>query len=91
MSELIDSGARTRRGLLEHLILQIHEGVAPGQVQRQLVRLLGRVPCGLVVEVEQELLAEGLPAQEVTQDLTAKRALAGEQRLLSRSDGGADA
>jgi hypothetical protein len=66
MSELIDNGARARKGLLRHLILQLHDGVAPGQVQKQLVRLLGQVPYGLVVEVEQELLAEGLPAQEVT-------------------------
>jgi hypothetical protein len=66
VSELIDNQSRTRKGVLKHLILQLHEGVAPAQVQKQLVRLLGQVPYGLVVEVEQELMAEGLPPEEVT-------------------------
>jgi uncharacterized protein len=66
MSELIDNSAQPRKDLLKHLILQLHDGAAPVQVQRQLVRLLGQVPYGLVVEVEQELMAEGLPPEEVT-------------------------
>lgn len=52
--------------MLKHLILQLHEGTAAAQVQKQLVRLLGQVPYDLVVEVEQELMAEGLPVEEVT-------------------------
>ena len=66
MSELIETGAPPRKDLLKHLILQLHSGEAPEVVQRQLVRLLGQVPYGLVVEVEQELIADGLPAEEVT-------------------------
>ena len=66
MSELIDNGAPARKDLLKHLILQLHAGAAPAQVQRQLVRMLGQVPYGLVVEVEQELMADGMPPEEVT-------------------------
>lgn len=66
MSELIDNGAEDRKDLLKHLILQLHVGAAPAQVQRQLVRLLGQVPYGLVVEVEQELMEDGMPPAEVT-------------------------
>jgi DUF438 domain-containing protein len=66
MSELIENGGASRKDLLKHLILQLHVGAAPAQVQRQLVRVLGQVPYGLVVEVEQELIAEGMPAEEVT-------------------------
>ncbi len=66
MSELIDNGARSRRELLKHLILQLHSGTAPEQVQKQLVRVLGQVPYGDVVEVEQELLRDGLPTEEVS-------------------------
>ena len=66
MSELIESGDPSRKDLLKHLILQLHAGTAPTQVQRQLVRFLGQVPYGVVVEVEQELMAEGLPPSEVT-------------------------
>ncbi len=66
MSELIDNGAPARKDLLKHLILQLHVGEAPAQVQRQLVRMLGQVPYGMVVEVEQELIEDGLPPEEVT-------------------------
>ncbi len=66
MSELIDNGARARKELLKHLILQLHGGIAPAQVQKQLTRMLGQVPYGLVVEVEQELMADGMPPEEVT-------------------------
>src|SRR6266498_5724928 len=54
------------RSLLKHLILQLHVGAAPAQVQKQLVRMLGQVPYGLVVEVEQELIEDGMPPEEVT-------------------------
>jgi hypothetical protein len=66
MSELIDNGGLDRKDLLKHLILQLHVGAAPAQVQKQLVRLLGQVPYGLVVEVEQELIEDGMPPEEVT-------------------------
>jgi DUF438 domain-containing protein len=64
MSELIDN-TRKKKDLLKHLILQLHEGEAPDAVRKQLVRLLGEVPYERVVEVEQELISEGLPAEEV--------------------------
>ncbi len=64
MSELIDN-AKARRGVLKHLILQLHEGKAAEEVKSQLLKLLGRVPYNEVVEVEQELIAEGLPAGEI--------------------------
>lgn len=66
MSELIDKGGLAPKDLLKHLILQLHVGEAPAQVQRQLVRMLGQVPYGLVVEVEQELIEDGMPPEEVT-------------------------
>lgn len=66
MSELIHNDSKRRRDLLKHLILQLHDGTAASQVQSQLVRLLGQVPYGLVVEVEQDLMRDGLPPEEVT-------------------------
>ena len=65
MSELIDNDGRRRKELLKHLILELHKGQAPAQVQKQLTRMLGQVPYGMVVEAEQELMAEGLPPEEV--------------------------
>jgi hypothetical protein len=64
MSELIDN-AKARRGVLKHLILQLHEGKAPEDVKPQLLRLLGRVPYNEVVEVEQELISEGMQIGEI--------------------------
>jgi len=64
MSELIDN-AKARRGVLKHLILQLHEGKTPEDVKPQLLRLLGRVPYSEVVEVEQELISEGMPSEEI--------------------------
>ena len=64
MSELINSAAK-RKELLKHMILQLHKGEAPEQVRKQLIRLMGQVPYNEVVEVEQELIEEGLPQEEV--------------------------
>ena len=64
MSELINNALK-RKELLKHMILQLHEGRAPDAVRAQLTRLLGSVPYNDVVEVEQELIAEGLPQEEV--------------------------
>ncbi len=64
MSEIIDN-SRQRKELLKHIILQLHEGVAPEQVKERLINLLQKVPYGDVVEVEQELINEGLPIEEV--------------------------
>ena len=64
MSELIDNTEK-RKNLLKHMILQLHNGEAPAAVKNQLARLMGSVPYDLVVEVEQELMAEGLPFEDV--------------------------
>lgn len=64
MSELIDNAER-RKELLKHMILQLHKGEAPEQVRPQLIRVLGQVPYNDVVEVEQQLIDEGLPAEEI--------------------------
>lgn len=64
MSELINNNQQ-RKKLLKELILQLHQGKAAKVIKKQLVQILGKVPYGLVVEVEQELIKEGLPVQEV--------------------------
>ncbi len=64
MSELINNSG-SRKELLKHMILQLHEGVAPEAVKARLVALMAKIPYGEVVEVEQELISEGLPESEV--------------------------
>lgn len=64
MSELINN-PKDRKNLLKHMILQLHEGVAPEDVKRRLRDLMSKIPYGEVVEVEQELISEGLPETEV--------------------------
>jgi uncharacterized protein len=64
MSEIINNSGR-RKELLKHMILQLHKGDAPGMVRNRLVELLKSIPYDVVVEVEQELISEGLPVDEV--------------------------
>ena len=64
MSELINNSEH-RKELLKHLILQLHKGEAPEVVRKRLIELLRSIPYDEVVEVEQELINEGLPQEEV--------------------------
>ncbi|MFV0346727.1 MAG: DUF438 domain-containing protein [Bacteroidales bacterium] len=64
MSELIDN-SRHRKEQLKELILKLHEGSSPDEVRRELEASLQNIPYGEVVEVEQELIAEGLPETEI--------------------------
>ncbi|MCD6122947.1 MAG: DUF438 domain-containing protein [Spirochaetales bacterium] len=64
MSELITDMPKKRK-LLKEMILHLHKGEAPETVQKELAKLLGEVPYGLVVGIEQELIQEGLPTEEV--------------------------
>ncbi len=64
MSELINN-LQEKKELLKHMIMQLHEGVAPEAVKARLIEIMSKVPYGLVVEVEQELISEGLPEAEV--------------------------
>ncbi|WP_353122878.1 DUF438 domain-containing protein [Dysgonomonas capnocytophagoides] len=64
MSELINNSAK-RKELLKHLILQLHSGEAPDAIRKRLEEYLKTVPYNEVVEVEQELISEGLPEEEV--------------------------
>lgn len=64
MSELINN-SRFRKNQLKELILKLHDGESPDQVRRELIESLKSIPYGEVVEVEQELMQEGLPQEEV--------------------------
>jgi len=59
MSELINNSEK-RKELLKHMILQLHAGEAPEEVRSRLIELMKKVPYGVVVEVEQELISEGV-------------------------------
>lgn len=64
MSEIIsNSGLRKKK--LKELILKLHNGENPQQVREELKSTLHMIPYGEVVEVEQELIREGLPESEV--------------------------
>lgn len=64
MSELINNSQK-RKELLKHMILQLHSGEAPEEIKKRLQELLKSIPYDEVVEVEQELISEGLPEEEV--------------------------
>jgi len=64
VSKNIDNSA-FRKAKLKELILKLHAGESQDSVQQELIQTLGSIPYGEVVEVEQELLEEGLPQEEV--------------------------
>ncbi|MBE0644415.1 MAG: DUF438 domain-containing protein [Bacteroidetes bacterium] len=66
MSELINNSEQ-RKQLLKHMIRELHSGTAPAEVRSRLEHLLGGIPYGEVVEVEQELIAEGISQEEIQQ------------------------
>lgn len=64
MSELINN-SHVRKAKLKELILRLHAGDTQESVRNELLVSLSQIPYGEVVEVEQELMAEGLPEEEV--------------------------
>ncbi len=64
MSELINN-SDDRKKRLKELILKLHKGESEQQVRAELLQSLKQIPYGEVVEVEQELISEGLPEEEV--------------------------
>lgn len=64
MSELINN-SDFRKAQLKKLILKLHQGENAEKVREELIKTLQHIPYGEVVEVEQELMAEGLPEEEV--------------------------
>jgi hypothetical protein len=64
MSELINN-SQNRKAKLKQLLLRLHNGESQESVQQELLQSLSQIPYGEVVEVEQELIAEGLPEQEI--------------------------
>lgn len=64
MSELINN-SKFRKDRLKELILKLHQGESADKVKEELKNTLKQIPYGEVVEVEQELIQEGLPESEV--------------------------
>ena len=64
MSELINN-SQERKNKLKKLILKLHDGEPEQDVREELLESLSQIPYGEVVEVEQELISEGLPEEEV--------------------------
>jgi DUF438 domain-containing protein len=64
MSELINN-SQERKTKLKELILKLHSGESQENVRHELMAGLQGIPYGEVVEVEQELISEGLPEEEV--------------------------
>ena len=59
MSELINN-SQERKTKLKELILKLHAGESQENVRHELMEGLKGIPYGEVVEVEQDLISEGL-------------------------------
>lgn len=64
MSEHIDN-SKFRKAKLKEIILKLHQGDSQESARQELLENLSNIPYGEVIEVEQELIAEGLPEEEV--------------------------
>ena len=64
MSELIDNRAHRLRTLKE-IIKELHAGQPPETVKQRLTQLVGETDYSEIVAMEQELMAEGMPVEEV--------------------------
>jgi DUF438 domain-containing protein len=64
MSEITNTIQKKKEHLKE-LILKLHNGTHPEEVRHQIKKILGQVPYKMVVDVEQELINEGLDVKEV--------------------------
>lgn len=64
MSEHIDN-SKFRKSKLKEIILKLHQGDSQETARQELLENLSNIPYGEVIEVEQELIAEGLPEEEV--------------------------
>ncbi|MEZ4909090.1 MAG: DUF438 domain-containing protein [Saprospiraceae bacterium] len=64
MSELINNTEERKKILKEH-ILQLHNGIDVEIVKKSISSLMQSIPYQEVVDVEQELIAEGYPESEI--------------------------
>lgn len=64
MSELIDNRAHRIRTMKE-VIRHLHEGRAPAEVKARLAELVRECDASEIAAMEQELLAEGVPATQI--------------------------
>lgn len=64
MSELIDNRAH-RIGQLKRIIRHLHEGRSAGEVRAELASLVGATDYSEIVAMEQELIADGMPVEEI--------------------------
>lgn len=64
MSEIIDNKANRIR-VLKDIITHLHAGNPPEQVQRQMREIVKQTDASEIMAMEQELMAEGMPVEEV--------------------------
>jgi DUF438 domain-containing protein len=64
MSEIIDNRAHRVRTLKE-IIRRLHAGETPDAVRRQLTEIVRQTDYTEIVAMEQELMAEGMPVEEI--------------------------
>jgi hypothetical protein len=64
VSELIDNRAH-RISILKEIIQHLHAGAAPELVKERLRKLVGETDATEIMAMEQQLMAEGMPVEEV--------------------------
>lgn len=65
MSELLDNRAR-RIETLKTIIQRLHAGADPEDVRNDLAELVGQCDAGEIAAMEQQIIAEGTPVEQIT-------------------------
>jgi len=87
MSELIDNRS-LRIETLKHIIQHLHRGEAPDAVRAQLRELVHQTDATEIMAMEQDLIASGMPVEEVRSML--RLAFSGDARCSRAVASGAD-
>jgi DUF438 domain-containing protein len=64
MSEIINN-SKVRVENIKKALLELHNGISVEETRKKLSRLMEAAPYGEVVQAEQELIAEGIPVQDI--------------------------
>ena len=64
MSEIINN-SKIRVENIKKSLLDLHNGVSVEETRKQLSLLMESAPYGEVVQAEQELIAQGIPVQDI--------------------------
>jgi len=82
----VNPAAEDKKRMLKEMIKQLHAGVPPQQVKENFKKLLETTPSEEIAQIEQELVKEGMPREELKRLCDVHLAVFGEQMEKQKLD-----